>query len=116
MDWPIGLVSSMMRFLVVVVAAFVLAGCTPAAYVHVYNATGDAITVLMEKSERAVTIPAGGAADFSPADRPGERVVIRTSRHSWRYLPRSFFPPASFIQQHTMVMRAFARIDKRGCI
>jgi hypothetical protein len=100
--------------LLLLAAVLALTGCTPAEYVNLYNATGDAITILMEKSQRVVTIPPRTAADFSPAYIPDERVVIRTSKQSWSYSPRSLFAPPSFVQQRMMVMRAFARIDSRG--
>jgi hypothetical protein len=98
------------------VLGFVLAGCSPADYVNLLNATGDQITVIMDKSQRVVTIPTGVSADFSLVFRQGDHLIIRTSKRSWTYSPRSLFAPPSFLQSHTMVMRAFARIDGHGHI
>ena len=103
--------------LVLLAAVLTLSGCTPAQYINLYNATGDTITIIMEKSHRDVTIPPRTSADFSLLLAPGERVVIQTSKHSWSYSLRSLlFAPGPFKQQHLGVMRAFARIDSRGHI
>ncbi|PYJ78155.1 MAG: hypothetical protein DME69_09170 [Verrucomicrobia bacterium] len=105
-----------MRALLIVGIALTLSSCSPAEYVHLFNATGEEIVITKDKSKEVVTIAPNASADFSPVYLPGERVLIRTSKHSWVYSPRTLFAPPSFVQQHVMVMRAFARIDSRGQI
>ena len=105
-----------MRALLIVGVTFRLSSCTPADYVRLFNATGEEIVITKDKSKGAVTIAPNASADFSPAYLPGERILIRTSKHSSVYSPRGLFAPPSFVQQHAMVMRAFARIDSRGQI
>jgi hypothetical protein len=105
-----------MRSLFIVGIAFILSSCTPADYVRLFNATGEEIVITKDKSKGVVTIAPNASADFSPVYLPGERILIRTSKHSWVYSPRSLFAPPSFVQQHVMVMRTFARIDSRGQI
>ena len=92
-----------------------LAGCSPAVYLNLYNATDDALTIATSQF-RPITIPPHAAADVPLAYQAGEHLVIRGSRHTWTYSPRLLFPPRSMYQQHMMVMRAFARIDGRGQI
>ena len=99
-----------------IVAGLLLSGCVPADYLNLFNATGEEITVVMDKSQRAITIAPGAAVDFSPIHLPGERIVIRTAKRSWHYSPDRLFAPPGFAQSHIMVIRAFARIDSRGRI
>ena len=91
-----------------------LSGCSPAVYLNLYNATDDTLTVTKAQFRPVVTIPPRTAADVSLAYQAGERVVIRSSRHTWVYRPRLLSPPYSMYQHHGMVMRAFATIDNRG--
>ena len=83
-------------------------------YLNLYNATDDTLTVTKAQFRAVVTIPPHTAADISPAYQAGERVVIRSPRHTWVYRPRLLSPPYSMYQHQGMVMRAFARIDNRG--
>jgi len=91
-----------------------LSGCTPAVYLNLYNATDDSLTVARAQFRPIITIPPRTAADISLAYQAGERVLIRSSRHVWVYRPRLLSPPYSMYQHHSMVMRAFAKIDSRG--
>jgi hypothetical protein len=106
----------MRGLLVAGVTCLLLAGCTPAVYINIYNATEDTLTITKPQFRRVltITVPPHSAEDLPLNYQPGTQVVIRGSRHTWTYSPRSLFPPQSMYQQHTMVMRAFARIDSRG--
>ncbi len=104
------------RLLFLVALCVTLSGCTPAVYIRLYNATGDAITLTRSKSKGIVSIPPSTAADLSTIFLSGERLVIRTPRYSWGYSLRDFNVPLSLYQQHFGVMRGYARIDARGHI
>jgi hypothetical protein len=97
---------------------FQLSGCTPALFVRLFNATGESITVSKSRSTDVITIPAGTAADVPPFQLD-ERLLIRCSKHVWSYSMRDFYQPhwpLSLWEQHTGVMRTYARIDSRGRI
>jgi hypothetical protein len=93
-----------------------LSGCTPAVYIHLFNATAEQIVISKEKSTEVVTIAPNTSADFTTFYLPPERLVIRTPKHSWRYSFMDLRVPPSLYQHHGMVMRAFATIDSRGQI
>ena len=99
------------RFVLFALAVF-LSGCSPGLVLHLYNASGETLTVMNPPFRRTVTIQPHTAADIGIA---GD-VLIRSSRHSWFYAQTSALPPTSFFQQHTMLWRAFGRIDSRGRI
>jgi len=105
-----------MRALLLLVVGSLLAGCTPAVYMHLLNATGEQIIISKEKSTEVVTIAPNASADFTTFYLPPERLVVRTPKHSWRYAFSDLRVPPSLYQQHAMVMRAFATIDSRGQI
>jgi hypothetical protein len=105
-----------MRALLSIATCLLLSSCTPAVYLNVYNATDSILTIAKAQFRPIVTIPPHASADLPLPYQPGERVVISSARRSWTYLPRSLFPPPSMYQQHTGVMRAFARIDAHGQI
>jgi hypothetical protein len=103
-----------MRSFLLSCAALMLSSCVPAEYIHLYNASGEEIIITKTKSKEVVTIAPNASADFTPFYLAGERLVIRTPKHSWQYSFAQFRMPPSFYEQHLMVMRAFARIDSRG--
>ena len=98
--------------LVLVLVSALLSGCSPGLVLHLYNGTQDTLTVTNPQFRRAVTIQPHTAADVSIS---GD-VLVRTSRHTWFYPQASALPPTSVFQQHTMLWRAFGRIDTRGRI
>ena len=108
----------MRALLVAGAACLLLSGCTPAVYLNIYNATEEALTITKPQFRRVLTITVAphSAEDLPLSYQPGTQVVVRGSRHTWAYSPRSLFPPQSAYQQHTGVMRAFAKIDARGQI
>jgi hypothetical protein len=94
--------------------AMLLAGYSPGLVLHLYNETEDALTITNPPFHKVITIQPHTAAD---AGAIGGNVLIRTSQNSWFYpQQKSAFPPTSFYQQHTMLWRAFGRIDSRGRI
>jgi hypothetical protein len=105
-----------MRALLSIATCLLLSGCTPAVYLNIYNATDATLTVVKPQFRHtlAIIIPPHEAADLPLTYQPGTRVVIRDSRHTWTYSPRSLFPPHSAYQEHTITMRAFSKIDSRG--
>ena len=90
----------------------VLSGCSPGLVLHLDNGTEEPLTVTNPPLRKTVTIQPHTAADIGIA---GD-VLIRSSSHSWFYPKTSTLPPASLFQQHTMLWRAFGRIDSRGRI
>jgi hypothetical protein len=47
-----------------------LDGCTPAVYMHLYNATGQEIILTKDKFKQVITISPNSSADyFTEADR-----------------------------------------------
>jgi hypothetical protein len=104
----------LVRCLLLVSLILLLVGCIPAGYLNLYNATDDALTVIKPHLRRVITIEPHTAVDVPLVYVPGEQITIRGDRHSWAYSPRSLFPPQWMYQQHIMVMRAFAKIDRRG--
>ena len=92
--------------------AMLLSGCSPGLVLNLYNSTGDTLTVTNPPLRRVVTIPPNTAADV---DIAGD-VRIQSSRHSWSYSSASLRPPISILQKHTMLWRAFGKIDSRGDI
>ena len=105
-----------MRALFSIATCLLLSGCTPAVYLNIYNATDFTLTIAKAQFRPIITIPPHASADLPLSYQPGERVVINSARRSWTYSPRSLFPPPSMYQQHTGVMRAFAKIDTHGQI
>jgi hypothetical protein len=106
-----------MRALPIVIAlAMLLSGCSPAVYLNLYNATDDTLTIARAQFRPIITVPPHSAADLPLGYQVGEHVVIHSSRHIWTYSPGLLFPPQSMYQHHTMVMRAFAKIDRGGAI
>jgi hypothetical protein len=99
------------RLLLLLLTAL-LSGCSPGLVLHLYNATEDTLTVTNSRFRRAVTIPPHTAADIGIS----RDVLIRTSRYTWFYPQTSALPPTPLFQQHTMLWRAFGRIDTRGRI
>jgi hypothetical protein len=100
--------------LIAITSLLLLSGCEPGLVIHLYNATEETLSVTNPLFRRVITIPPHAIADVGAI---GGGVLIRSARHSWFY-PRqkSAFPPISFSQQHTMLCRAFGRIDSRGRI
>jgi hypothetical protein len=92
--------------------ALLLSGCSPGLVLNLYNATEDALTVTNPGFHRAVTIQPHTAADI----HIGNDVLVRNSHHNWLYSQTSALPPTSRFEQHTMLWRAFGRIDSRGRI
>ena len=107
-----------MRAFVIGIASVLLGGCVPAEYLNVFNATEDTLTIVKPQFQRTltITIPPHQAADLPLSYQPGSHVEIRDSRHTWTYSPRSLSPPEFAFQEHTMVIRAFAKIDAHGLI
>ncbi len=106
------------RFLCLWTLTLLLSGCTPALYVHLFNATGESITVSKSRSTDVIMIPAGTAADVPPFQLD-ERLLIRGSKHVWSYSMRDFYQPhwpLSLWEQHPGVIRTYARVDSRGRI
>ena len=102
-----------MRALVLPVAASVLlSGCSPGLVLNLYNATDDILSVTTLPFRHVITIPPNTAQDIGIA---GD-VLIRSARHSWKYSSRSLDVPISLYQQHTMLWRAFGKIDACGQI
>jgi len=92
--------------------ALLLSGCSPGLVLHLYNATEEALTVTNPRFRRVVTIEPHTAADIGMR---GD-VLIRSSLHSWFYPQTLALPPTSLFQQHTMLWRAFGKIDSHGQI
>ena len=105
-----------LRLICLLAVGFSLSGFTPGLLIRLYNETGEDITVAKDKSKRVTTILTGKTGEFSPVYLPGERLLIRSSKHTWVYSPRTLFPPTELYQQHGMIWRAFARIDRHGNI
>jgi uncharacterized protein YceK len=102
-----------MRVLLLLFAASVLlSGCSPGLVLNLYNATDDILSVTTSPFRRVIPIPPNTAQDIGIA---GD-VLIRNSRHSWKYSSRSLDVPISLYQQHTMLWRAFGKIDSAGQI
>jgi hypothetical protein len=95
-----------------ILLAMLLSGCSPGLVLNLYNATGNTLTVTNPPFRRVIRIPPNTAADVGAI---GGGVLIRGSHYSWFY-PRqkSAFPPTSLFQQHTMLWRAFGKINSRG--
>jgi hypothetical protein len=68
------------RFIILLAFSLILDGCTPAVYMHLYNATGQEIVVTKDKSKQVITISPNSVADFPLFYQPGERLLIRASR------------------------------------
>jgi hypothetical protein len=95
-----------------------LSGCTPALFVRLFNGTGELVTVSKSRSKDIITIPPGTAADVPPFQLD-ERLILRTSKHSWSSAMHDFYQPhwpLSLWEQHPGVMRTYARLDSRGRI
>jgi hypothetical protein len=99
---------------VLILLAMVLPGCQPGLVLSLYNATGDTLTITNPPFRQVTIIQPNTAADGGTI---GGGVLIRSFHQSWFYpSQRSSFPPISLYQQHTMLWRAFGRIDGRGRI
>ena len=102
-----------MRARIVLVALVsLLSGCSPGLVLHLYNATSETLTVSYPPFRMTDTIQPHTAADVGI----GGDVLISTPAHSWFYPASGAFPPKSLFVQHTMLWRAFGRIDSRGRI
>jgi hypothetical protein len=100
----------MRAFMFALVAAVLLTGFSPGLVLNLYNGTDDVLHVTNPPFRRVVTIPPNTAQDVAIAGN----VLIRSSLHSWKYSSRSLLPPTSLFQQHTMLWRAFGKIDRHG--
>ena len=103
-----------MKTLLSLATCLVLSGCSPAVYLNIYNATESTLTIAKAQFRPTITIAPHASVDLPLSYQPGERIIISGPHHTWTYSPRSLFPPRSMYQEHTMVMRAFARIDTHG--
>jgi hypothetical protein len=106
------LVRPMRAQLVLVSLTAILSGCSPGFVLHLYNATDETITVSYPPYRMTDTIQPHAAGDVGVA---GD-FVISTPAHSWFYPQTAARPPVALFQQHTMLWRAFGRIDSRGRI
>ena len=92
-----------------------LCGCTPAVYIELYNATGQAITVATDSFPKPIALApnASGQLPFIFAQGQHlERLFVRTSTSSWYYRFLSFHVPPSFWQHGTLgTMRVYTKID-----
>ena len=108
------LVRSMHARVLLLLLPLVLAGCSPALVLNLYNATGETLTITNPPFRQATTVPPYTAVD---TDVIGGGTLIRTSQHTWFYPHKaSSFPPIPLYQQHATLWRAFGWIDARGRI
>jgi hypothetical protein len=98
--------------LLLLVLATLLCGCSPGIALNLYNATGETLTITNPPLRLVTTIPPNTAADISIADS----VLVRSPHHTWTYSVAVLRPPVSLFEKHTMLWRAFGKIDARGHI
>jgi hypothetical protein len=102
------------HFVCPLVLSLCFSGCTPGTYIRLYNMTGQVITVTTDME--TLTIAPDTSADVPTLYARGEQLNIRTSTKSWDYSLRSLLPPPAFRRHSVMVIREYARIDRRGYI
>ena len=97
---------------VLTLLAVLFSGCSPGLVLHLYNTTEETLTVSYQPYRMTDTIQPHTAADIGIA---GGFVVSAPTR-SWFYHETGPPPAVALFQQHTMLWRAFGRIDTPGRI